>query len=95
MTIDFDTKVSAVRPGTDSDPRPTVVLQNGQALTADIVIGADGASSIVRQVVVGEEESAPSSSLTVYTSTVKAEDMLRDAELAPLIAESCEDVSAT
>ncbi|RDX51301.1 FAD/NAD(P)-binding domain-containing protein [Lentinus brumalis] len=91
VKVDLDTTVSSVLPGTTSQPCPTVVLENGETLTADIVIGSDGCSSVVRQVVVGKEERSPSSSLTVYTSTVKAEDMLQDAELAPLIADSCED----
>lgn len=93
VKVDLNTGVSSVRPGTTSDARPSVVLENGTTLMADIVIGSDGCGSLVRQVVLGEEERPPASTLTVYTSTVQAERMLKDPELAPLIADSCEDVS--
>ncbi|TFK79962.1 FAD/NAD(P)-binding domain-containing protein [Polyporus arcularius HHB13444] len=91
VIVDLDTTVTSVRPGTAHDPRPTVTLDNGGVLAADIVIGSDGCNSIIRPVVVGEEQHASASSLTVYTGTVNAHNIVQDAELAPLIAHSCED----
>lgn len=53
-------------------------------LRADLVIGADGNSSIVRSVVFGEAEAAQSSGLTVYSGIIDTEKMLSDPELRPL-----------
>jgi salicylate hydroxylase len=46
--------------------QPRVVLQNGKSIGADIVIGADGAQSVVRELVNGEDD-ARDSGCTTYT----------------------------
>ena len=81
--IHLNSKVTSIRKGTRRSPRPRVTLANGDVLVADILIGADGYKSIVRDVVLGEEDCAKPGGMTLYTGVVKAEDMLQDPELRP------------
>ncbi len=90
-TVDLHTEAISIQQGSDSIPNPSVSLANGEVLTADIIIGADGSNSLVREVVLDEEDDAKPGGLTVYTATVKAEDMLDDPELRPLL--EADDVS--
>lgn len=81
--VDINTSVESVQAGT-SDPRPSVTLLNGNVLHADIVIGADGNSSIVRKAVFEEGDTSEPSGLTVYSGIIDVEKMLSDPELRPL-----------
>ncbi len=83
-SIHLDAEVKTVRPGSGDDPRPSVVLSTGNVLAADLLIGADGSSSIVRDAVVEEKSLLKSAGLTVYTGTLEAADMLNDPELSTL-----------
>ncbi len=82
--IRLDTEVKTVRPGSEEDPRPSAVLSTGEVMSADILVGADGSSSIVRDVVVEEKDLLKSAGLTVYTGTLEAADLLNDPELSTL-----------
>lgn len=44
-----------------------VILSSGRVLNANLVIGADGARSVVRRAIVGHEESLESTGLSCYT----------------------------
>ncbi|KAI0761793.1 FAD/NAD(P)-binding domain-containing protein [Trametes elegans] len=81
--VDFHTEVVAIQQGSDSMPNPSVTLANGEVLTADMLIGADGSRSIVREVVLEEEDVVKPGGLTLYTGVVTAEEMLKDPELRP------------
>ncbi|KAI0091408.1 FAD/NAD-P-binding domain-containing protein [Irpex rosettiformis] len=86
VRIDFGAKVTEVSPG---DPRPSVTLANGEVVTADVVVGADGPRSIVRPVVVGEEEDDPEpEGVTVFGATVPASWMETDPQLSKMIKQS-------
>ena len=74
--------VAEVEPG---DPRPRVTLASGTVLEADIVIGADGPRSIVRPVVLGRPDDAEPSGFTIFGTTIPAEEMMKDPELAKLV----------
>ena len=83
VRISFGAKVTEVSPGT---PKPSVTLASGEVITADVVIGADGPRSIVRPIVVGEEEDDPEpEGITVFGATVPASWMETEPELAKLI----------
>ncbi len=83
--VDFNAQVIAVQRGSDDLVNPSVTLANGEVLYADILIGADGSKSLVRDVVLEEEDAPQPGGLTVYTGVVKAEDMIGDPELEPLL----------
>ncbi|KAI0676017.1 FAD/NAD-P-binding domain-containing protein [Trametes maxima] len=81
--VDFHTEVVSIQQGTDEIPNPSVTLANGDVLTADMLIGADGYASMVREIVLEEEDVAKPGGLTLYTGVVDAEGMLKDPELRP------------
>lgn len=83
--VDFNTEVVAVTQGSEQKPNPSVTLANGEVIHADILIGADGSKSLVREVVSGEVDDAKPGPMTTYSGVVKAEDMVDDPELAPLV----------
>lgn len=82
-TVRFNTEVTSIQQGSASIPNPSITLANGDVLTADILIGADGYKSQVRDVVLDEEDNARPAGMTLYTGVVSAEEMLKDPELRP------------
>ncbi|KZT07570.1 FAD/NAD(P)-binding domain-containing protein [Laetiporus sulphureus 93-53] len=85
VRIDCGTSVVAVHQGTGNSPSPSVSLSTGEQVTADIVIGADGPRSLVRNVVVGDADDAQPDFLTVYTTTIPGSEMRKDPELLKLL----------
>ena len=81
--IDFNTEVISIHQGSAGVPNPSVTLANGDVLTADIIVGADGYKSMVREVVLEEEDCAEPAGMTLYTGVVDAKGMLSDPELRP------------
>jgi 2-polyprenyl-6-methoxyphenol hydroxylase-like FAD-dependent oxidoreductase len=64
--VTFNATVTAA----ESTTTPSVHLANGTTLTADLIIGADGAKSIIREIVTEMEDSATDSGYTFYTCVV-------------------------
>ncbi|EJD05380.1 FAD/NAD-binding domain-containing protein [Fomitiporia mediterranea MF3/22] len=64
--------------------KPSVTLASGRKLRADIIVGADGATSIVREKLVGRKENHRPGPLNGYTYTVPVSKMMEDPELRPL-----------
>ncbi|KAJ6544315.1 hypothetical protein B0H19DRAFT_299590 [Mycena capillaripes] len=61
---------------------PTVYLANGTTLTADLIIGADGAKGVMKEVVTEMEDSGADSGYTFYTAVIPIDRMACDPELA-------------
>lgn len=80
--VDFGVSVKSVTPG---NPKPTVTLSTGEVLQADIVIGADGPRSFVRSVVLDRPDDPVPSGFTIFGTTISAEEMMKDPELAQLV----------
>ena len=78
--VEFGVSVTKVSPGS---PEPSVTLSTGETIHADVVIGADGRSSIVRPVVCDyeDEEDPLPTGTTVYAGTVTAEQLKGDPKL--------------
>ncbi|KAJ7692366.1 hypothetical protein B0H14DRAFT_2414760 [Mycena olivaceomarginata] len=76
--VTLDTAVTSV----ESTPTPSVHLANGTTLTADLIVCADGARSVTRDVVTETKNNATDSGHTWYTVIVPIERMVRDPELA-------------
>ena len=85
-TVYFNTEVVAVHQGSDESPNPSVTLANGDVLTADLLIGADGSGSKVRDVVLDEDDFAKPVGLTAYTGVVEAEELREDPVFGPYLA---------
>lgn len=62
----YDTVVTTVSLGEDLDVA-RALLANGDVLEADIIIGADGYTSVVRDVITNRKNEGTPSGLGVYT----------------------------
>ncbi|KAI0773342.1 FAD/NAD(P)-binding domain-containing protein [Irpex lacteus] len=76
--VDFGATVVAITPG---DPNPTITLASGEIISADIIIGADGPRSLVREVILGKKDNPEPVGWTVYGAVVPESYMLNDPEL--------------
>lgn len=83
--VEFHKEVTVVQPGTEEDSKPSVTLASGEVLTADIIVGADGCKSIVREVVLEAEDCPRPGGMTLYSGVINAEDMVGDPDLEPFI----------
>ncbi|KAI0738683.1 FAD/NAD-P-binding domain-containing protein [Daedaleopsis nitida] len=90
--VDFNTTASSIQPGSGEHLGPSITLANGEIIRPDLLVGADGSKSIVRDVIAPRTESVQRSGLTVYTGTVPGDAMLKDPELEKLLLRD-EDVS--
>ncbi|KAK7053748.1 3-hydroxybenzoate 6-hydroxylase 1 [Favolaschia claudopus] len=67
--------------GVETTPRPLVRVAGGTTYSADLIIGADGDQSMVREVVTEKEDQGTNSGHTCYTVFIPV-DQLRDPDLA-------------
>ena len=81
VRVEFNTEVIATEPGNDVQPNPRVTLSTGEVVSPDLVIGADGPRSVVRQTVLGRPDNAEPSDLTVYTATIPGDRLKEEPEL--------------
>ncbi|KAE9403378.1 FAD/NAD-binding domain-containing protein [Gymnopus androsaceus JB14] len=68
-----------------STTRPSILLQSGAILTADIVIGADGINSVVRKSITGTDVCAVATGDAAYRLTLPTSKMRDDPELWTLV----------
>ncbi|KAJ7342597.1 hypothetical protein DFH08DRAFT_703882, partial [Mycena albidolilacea] len=76
--IIFNTPVTGVE---ETTPTPSVHLADGTALTADLIIGADGGKSVLREFVLEQKDAGTDGGHTFYTVMIPRERMT-DADLA-------------
>lgn len=62
-----------------------MTLADGQVVYADIIIGADGARSIVRPVVVEDDTPEAPSQMTIYTGTIPIATMETDPDMRSIV----------
>lgn len=83
MTVRLNSFVNSVDEST-----PSVTLQNGDVLTADIIVGADGIRSKVRQSILGDDNcEIIDSENCVYRATIPNHIMRQNPETAHLMEE--------
>ena len=72
--------------GCNPDPvAPSVTLESGKVLKADLIVGADGLKSYVQQVVLGRSNRADSTGDAAYRALIPTSLMKQDSELRELI----------
>ncbi|KAF8590084.1 FAD/NAD(P)-binding domain-containing protein [Ramaria rubella] len=80
VTIRLGCKVTSV------DPREaSVTLSSGEVIRGDLVVGADGDQSYVRDVVLERHDPGVSKGTAVFVTTIPVEHMLDDPELKALV----------
>ncbi|KAF7292753.1 FAD/NAD-P-binding domain-containing protein [Mycena indigotica] len=80
MTLFLNSRVVKV----DAD-RCCVSLASGASFSADIILGADGVKSMVREVVVGRPDKPIPTGDAAYRAIIPTSVMLQDPELKPLV----------
>lgn len=95
--VHFDTPVACVNPGdsddlddtslgsTSSEGKPSITLANGEVIHADIIIGADGADSIVRPLVDEVLKVGEQSRTSIYHGSIPVATMQADPNMASII----------
>lgn len=69
-----------------ADPSlPSVTLASGEVVKADLIIGADGVKSSLREIVLGAPVKAVATGDAVYRALVPTSEMVKDPELKPLV----------
>ncbi|KAI0318888.1 FAD/NAD(P)-binding domain-containing protein [Amylostereum chailletii] len=79
-TIRLDTRVTSIDPST-----PSLTLHTGEILKADLIIGADGVKSMIREIVLGKPDKAIPTGDAAYRAIIPAEYMAKDPELKPFV----------
>lgn len=83
ITLHLNSQVLDVNPNT-----ALVTLLSGEVLEADLVIGADGISSRVREVAFQVTDSAIQNGDVAYRSVIQTSQMMKDPELKQLVEET-------
>ncbi|CCM04374.1 uncharacterized protein FIBRA_06548 [Fibroporia radiculosa] len=65
--------------------RPSVILESGEELSADVLVGADGNHSISRQTMLGCKEALIRKSMVMYDATIPRDKMAADPDLDALL----------
>jgi salicylate hydroxylase len=65
--------------------QPSLRLANGTVLSADLIIGADGVKSTLREIVVGKPDRPVDTGDAAYRAIVQCQDMLKDPLLKELV----------
>ncbi|TVY20722.1 FAD-dependent monooxygenase [Lachnellula arida] len=77
-------RVSDVQVSGDGETA-TIVLQNGEKHTADLVVGADGINSRLREIMLGKTDPPELTGDLAYRLLLSTKEMLKDPELATFV----------
>lgn len=64
---------------------PSLTLTTGEVVKADLIIGADGVKSMIREVVLGEQAKPVATGDAAYRATIPTDQMLRDPDLRSFV----------
>ena len=70
-----------------SGENATLVLENGEQHVADLIIGADGINSHLREIMVGHSDPPTLTGDLAYRLLLSTKEMLKDPELAPFVTD--------
>ncbi|RDI77760.1 hypothetical protein Vi05172_g12296 [Venturia inaequalis] len=85
VQLKINARVVDVRIASDEAEDATVVLDSGEEFVADLVVGADGINSRMREVLMGRPDPPIPTGDLAYRLLLNAEDVLKDPELAHFI----------
>lgn len=72
-----------------ADPRvPAVTLESGAVIQADLIIGADGVKSTIREIVVGGPDKPVATGDAAYRAIIPTAALLQDPDLKHLVDET-------
>ncbi|KAK2460489.1 hypothetical protein APHAL10511_007495 [Amanita phalloides] len=82
MNLRLNSRVVSVSPDA---PSPHVVLDSGEVVSGDMIIGADGVKSVIRSCLVQGPDAPTPTGDAAYRATMSTEEMLKDPELKPFV----------
>jgi salicylate hydroxylase len=85
-TIRTKARVLNVEPSFEVESA-TVFLENGESHTVDLVVGADGINSRLREIMLGREDPPILTGDLAYRLLLSTKDMLKDPELASFVTD--------
>lgn len=80
MTLRVNSRVVSIDPST-----PSLTLQTGEVVYADVVIGADGVKSSIREAVVEGPDKPVATGNAAYRAIIPTADMIKDPDLKSLV----------
>ena len=82
--IIFGANVASVTPG---EPKPSITLDSGETYEGDIIIGADGPNSFVREAVLGDDNEAGNpSGYSIFGAVIPGDSLKSNALLEEWIS---------
>lgn len=88
VKIRLKSTVKSVNPDPTTTSGPSVTLTTGEVIKGDLIIGADGVKSFIRQVVVGKPDNPEPTGDAAYRAIIPTDVMIRDPDLKPLVDEA-------
>ncbi|KAL1303761.1 hypothetical protein AAFC00_007101 [Neodothiora populina] len=84
-TFKINSRVVDIKCEEDGKDTATIFLQNGECLTADLVVGADGIFSTCREILLGKPSPPTPTGDLAYRMLLNTKEMAKDPDLAPLL----------
>jgi salicylate hydroxylase len=85
VRIRLGATVREVQPDPAVTGGPSVTLEGGEVLYADLIVGADGVKSTLQKVVTGLDDGPTSTGDAAYRAVISTDLMLEDPELRPFV----------
>lgn len=85
VTVRLNSTVKSVDPVPNAQGQVSVTLTSGEVISGDLIVGADGVKSLVRQVVIGREDAPEPTGDAAYRAIISTDVMLNDPELRPFV----------
>jgi salicylate hydroxylase len=82
-----NTKVVGVRIATDDADKATVVISTGEEFVCDLVVGADGINSTLREIFLGRPDPPTPTGDLAYRLLLSTAEMFKDPDLAPFVTQ--------
>ncbi|EPQ51650.1 FAD/NAD P-binding domain-containing protein [Gloeophyllum trabeum ATCC 11539] len=80
MSLRLKSRVVAIDPSV-----PNLTLESGEVIKTDLIVGADGVKSFVREVVIGGPDKPVPTGDAVYRAIVSTDEMIKDPQLRSLV----------
>ena len=84
--IEVNSRVVDVRIG-EEERKATVVVHGKEDMVADLVVGADGINSRLREIMLGRDDPPTPTGDLAYRLLLSTKEMMKDPELAPFVTD--------
>ena len=85
VSVRLGSTVKSVDPIPNAQGQVSVTLTSGETITGDLIVGADGVKSLVRQVVIGRADAPEPTGDAAYRAIISTDVMLSDPDLRPFV----------